>query len=71
MRAWQLPISGVRTNVCLHYFEVSSATNALVRAGCGRKFNPGFAQPSSELKQKRCNNCRRLARFDASKEGAS
>jgi hypothetical protein len=58
VKAWQLPISGMSNNSFLHWFEVSHRTDRLVRAGCGRKFNPGFAQrPGKGLRK--CETCKR------------
>lgn len=58
-RAWQLPISGMHAAYRLHWFEVSESTAVLVRAACGRKFNPGFAERRGSLP--RCSTCARAA----------
>ena len=54
MRAWQVPISD--ETWAAHYFEQDTRTDILVEALCGRRFNPGFAEPM-QPKDHNCRNC--------------
>lgn len=62
--AWQLPVSShflsPGTGRRLHFFEAGERTDLLVRAACGRMFNPGFAEGSRGVR--RCGACERKLR---------
>lgn len=59
--AWQVPISwqGI-TRPRAHWLPVSTETNRMVPAACGREFNPGFAVPADI--EARCSRCERIVR---------
>lgn len=52
--AWQVPISV--ENRIAHYFPRIPDTSVMVRAACGRSFNPGFAAPLTE-QDRHCSVC--------------
>jgi hypothetical protein len=63
MRLWQVPVSlqGQLAQARAHFFPALARTHLLVRAACGRKFNPGFAKPARRG-QHRCCVCREAIR---------
>ena len=59
MKSWQIPVSlqGHENTARAHYFLQAPRKHFLTRAACGRRFNPGFAQPAKRGMY-RCAFCR-------------
>jgi len=63
MPRWQIPLSLQGSGVLsrAHFFHASPRKTRLWPAPCGRKFNPGFAQPAKRGMY-RCQACRERIR---------
>ena len=65
MRVWQIPVSLQGSGILgrAHFFLSATRKHFLVRAACGRRFNPGFAV-RAKRGMYRCAFCRGAIRRD-------